>query len=491
MGNGASKLRMAAASAMRLAYRALMPSPNRAFPSSQIQRGCDGMVGLTRSRAWSTAQDLQQNFSVIGWAIRTHLNFVASFAFQARTKDRDFNRLLEKAMAEEMLKERWDKTRTFSAQNMFRLRAAMKVLYGEGLVVKIDDGTFWLVPHWRIGRGNGAPDNVSPDGLVFDAYGARDGFAICRYDAPPSAYGVAPHGLVHERIIQWTDVIYDGFFQSPDQPRGASPLLPAMAHARDCMDLQEYHLLKTKVAAMFGCVIYRDHSKKGRHDFDYQRPPPAAGQATESADDTDVGPLEYDLRSGLKLELEKDERAEFLESKTPSTETREFLKDLFRQILAALDIPYSAFDSTGANFSGMLADWGRYKLSSLEERGTNQSAYDKAIEHKLRHMIASGRITLPKGWTYEADMEWECIPTGTFILDLSRELDPVLKKIAAGLQSRSDACRELGTGDYYDGIDRLAEEEAYARSRGVTLTLGTPGATTTRDGDGTKSQEDN
>lgn len=466
-----------AAKPTKLAYRALLPSANRRSPSSNIERGIDSLTLQRRSMAWSTAQDLQQNFAIIGWAVRTHLNFVAAFGFQARTADREFSRRLEQFMAEKSVKERCDKTRTFSLSAMFRLRAAMKVWFGEGMVAKVDDGSLWLVPHWRLGKGNGAPPSVNPMGLVVDAYGAKDAFAIRDYKGPESTTGVSDGTFVHTALIDWRNAIYDGFFTTPDQLRGASPLLPAMAHARDAMDVQEYNLLKTKIAAMVGMVLFRDHTKKGRHDFDYQR---AVGEGGE-VEDVEVGPLDYELRSGLKLELEKDEKVEFLESRTPSTETMALLKSIFRQILSALDIPYSAFDSDGATYSAMRADWNRYKISSLEERASNAAALDQATEHLIRHGIASGELQLPAGWTFENDVNWEWIPQGTFMLDLSRELDAILKKVAAGLQSRSDAAKELGTGDFFDTIDRLAEEEKYIREAGVTVTLGLPGSPTTAD----------
>jgi hypothetical protein len=447
-------------------YSALQPSRARkALPWSVVSADKEFSPG-TRNLAWNSAIDLEQNFTLPGFAVRTHLNFVSAFSFQARTDDDDFNALLEKWMTARTGKNSVDICRRMSLSTMIRTFAGLKVWFGDSAIIKLAGGKLQLIEAWQIAKGAGAPEAVNDNGLLLDQFGAVDQYAIAR---KPEATGE----LTHASLVPWADCEFDGYFTRANQTRGVSPLMPAINHSRDYLDAVNYHLITSKIAAMFGLVIFRDHSKKGRHDFDYSQQ-----TAEEQVED---GPLKYDLKPGLKLELEQQDKAEFLQSRTPPAEFLAFGKHLCRLILAAIDLPYSVFDSEAANYSSMRADWNRYKLSAVEERTKNQGILDGCTEHIIRAGIADGSLKLPKKMTLD-ELDWEWVPTGTFILDLSKELDAILKKIGAGLMTRTAACKELGTGEFRDNAIQLGKEEKILKAAGVTIQLAQPGAITSDQG---------
>lgn len=452
----------------KFAYRALEQSTaRRQLPYAVVSADKEFNKG-TRQLAWNSALDLEQNLTLAGFMVRTHLNFVSSFSFQARTPDTAFNSALEKWLQDRARKHTVDVCRRMSLSTLIRTFAGLKVWFGDAALLKVKDGKLQLLEAWQIAKADDAPAGVNDNGLVLDENGAADRYAIAVKD---------DNGTVtHKRLVRWQDVEFDGYFTRANQTRGVSPLMPAINHARDYADAVNFHLIKSKIAAMFGMVIMRDHTKNGRHDFN-----------TADVNDTDElaakAPLRYELKPGIKLEIEKDEKAEFLESKTPPAEFIAFGKMLCRLIMAAIDMPYSVFDSDGATYSSMRADWNRYRLSAIEEREKNRATLDNCTEHIIRAGIADGSLVPPAGMTF-AEIDWEWVPLGTFILDLSKELDAIIKKIGAGLQTRADACKELGTGDFADIADRLGKEEALLREKGVTVELGQPGATVSTDPQG-------
>lgn len=448
----------------RASYAALQQSTSRRQQSYSIVSADKEFSTGTRKLAWNSALDLEQNLTLAGFAVRTHLNFVSSFSFQARCKEEKFNPVLETWFREQSRKHHVDICRRMGLADLVRCFAGLKVWFGDSAILKLAGGKLQLLEAWMIAKGEGAPEGVNENGLILDQYGAVDSYAV----AIKSENG----SMQHKALVPWQEMEFDGYFTRAAQTRGVSPLMPAINHARDYLDATNFQLLKEKIAAMFGMVIYRDRTKSGRHTFDY------------SGNDADTkaaeGPLQYALKPGLKLELEVNEKAEFLESKTPSSEWMAFAKSLIRLILAAIDLPYSIWDSEAANYSSMRADWNRYRLSALNEREKNRSTLDNLTEHIIRAGIASGSLKLPKNATWD-DVDWEWVPLATFILDLSKELDAILKKISAGLQTRADACKELGTGEFADIADRLGKEEKLLREKGVTITLGQPGATVSTD----------
>jgi capsid protein len=185
--------------------------------------------------------------------------------------------------------------------------------------------------------------------------------------------------------------------------------------------------------------------------------------------------LDYELRPGLKLELEKGEDAKFLESTTPSANWLEFSKELIRLILAAKRIPYSLWDSKGATYSAQRGDFNRYKISCREEQAANKAAYREACEHILSWGFATGDLELPPGVTDVEDLRFELVPRGTFILDTTKESAAIQQQVAGGHLTNEDACHQLGTGDFYEIQQRLAAEQKFQRSLGIQVVLGIPG----------------
>ena len=450
----------------QLAYKALESNNRRPLPSTVVKAVEQDMAYFKAPLAHNSAIELEQNLALIGWAIRTWLGFTASFKFQANTGTPAGNLALEKHVAERTKARNCDVQRSFSLWQMVRSYGGLRVLYGDSFMPKVQGGKLQLLESWQIAKGKGAPAGVNDNGLVLSPDGlAVDKFAVCR--------GADSANLAHHQLVEWQDMITDRFGLRPSGFRGVSPLLPAMETARYYMTASEFYWFKIKIASMFGLAIFGEDNTSGALGFQYNQ-----GTATPPETAVNKKPLQYDLKPGLKLHLGKDARAEFLESKSPPAEFLAYAKHSIRLILSALNIPYCLWDSEASNYSSMRGDFNLFKQSILEERDKNQQAAHDALEHLLKFDDAAG--ALPPGLTYDL-IDWELIPTATFILDLSKEVDAVMKKLAIGACTYDDAARELGSiRSHSENVRIQGEEIAAANAAKVPLARGpNPGAAQT------------
>ena len=93
-----------------------------------------------RRQVSSDVLDLNRNFAVASWAIRRHLDYVATQRFHAITPDSGFNTELE-AMITESERPAWcDASGIHPFPRMVRLTEATRVFHGDGGLIGLADG---------------------------------------------------------------------------------------------------------------------------------------------------------------------------------------------------------------------------------------------------------------------------------------------------------------------------------------------------------------
>lgn len=455
------------ASKTKLAHKALESNNRRPLPSPDVKGVEQDFQFYKRPLAHNSALELEENLALVGWMIRTWLSFTASFKFQANTGNPEKNISLETYVAERTRAKNCDVQRCASLWQMLKAYGGLRALYGDSTMLKVKGGKLQHIEAWQIAKGKKAPNEVGENGLVMSPDKlAVDAYAICS--------GTSSGDLTHVQSAPWTEVIFDKFGMRPSGFRGVSPLLPAMETARYYMTASEFYWFKIKIASMFGLAIFGDdNTTGGANGFQYNTTNP-----TPYTTPVKRAPLQYDLKPGLKLHLSKDSKAEFLESKSPPAEFLAYAKHSIRLILASFNIPYSLWDSEASNYSSMRGDFNLFKMAALEEREKNQQAGHDAIEHLLKYDDAAG--LLPLGLTYKT-IDWELVPTATFILDMGKEVDAYTKLIGIGARTHDDVARELGSLRSFDENIRIQSEELKkAQASGVPLIRGVnPGAAQT------------
>ncbi len=295
-------------------YIAAEPNQQRRDPGTRIQSSDALLDSQKRRRVIEGARELNRNFSVAAWAIRKHLDYVSTFTFQANTDDPVFNERLEALMNWYNRPINCDIAGRHSLRRMVRLAEMRRVLDGDVFLVKLRDGRLQAIEGDRVR----SPDNrVDPmynwvHGIKVGAGGSMNRVAVWSRSLDGQ--------YTFERDISAGNVIQLAYFDSFDQVRGVSPLTSAIASFQDSLEVTDYARAKAKITQLFALAITREMAD----------------------DDAELYGDEYKVdlgRGPVKLELDPGDKAEFLESRHPSTEFQAFLTLSLQAALKSLDIP--------------------------------------------------------------------------------------------------------------------------------------------------------
>jgi capsid protein len=247
-------------------------------------------------------------------------------------------------------------------------------------------------------------------------------------------------------------VIHHGYFDRFDQVRGISPLSSAVNSFSDIYTGIDLALAKMKVEQLFAMVFYRDAED-------------AIGQVSgddDSGYSVDVG------KGPAVIDLDPGDRAEFLKTDNPGSNTREFMHAVLSIALKSLDLPFNFFDESHTNFFGSRSAWLLYDRSCQSKRAEVQEMLRKITVWKYQQWILSGQLTLPAGQTI-ADMPFEWVHRGMPWWDPTKEINGAVAGIKAGLDNPYRICKETGRGEFEENIDQIAKAKEYAASKGVDV----------------------
>lgn len=444
----------------RFGYDALEPKGRRKSVTGRVNREDWHTRGNRHRKLQETSAELVRNLSLASWMVRRHLDYVSQFQFHARTGVEELNRTIERLMIEDSRPARADVSGRFGREKLFRLAEARRVLDGDTLLIKLRDGRL---------QGIQADLMRDPDDLQINEQWVNG--VLINGVGRPLAYGLHKRTSNSDtkfvRRLNAPNAIHYGFFDryAGDQVRGVSPLVSALNPLRDVYENFTYALAKAKVQQLFALAFYRDApDSAGWAEEDDQR-----GEEDTDGDGT-AEPHGYkvDFGSGPQLlDLEPGDKAEFMESRQPSSEFQDFTQLVIQVALKALDIPYSFYDESHTNFFGSRAAWLHYERSAHDKREDQKEMRRNYTNWKLAQWVQSGRLELPAGMRIlDVDTEW--VPRGMPWWDPSKEIKGNVQAIGAGLDTPQRICRSTGT-DFFDNVDEIAKARAYAEEKGVPL----------------------
>lgn len=411
-----------------------------------------------RRQMTAQTRDVLRNFAIASWAIRKHLDFVARFTFSSDTKS-DFDEQLEALMREASQPGACEVTGHMSAAQLVRTVEARAVSDGDCLLVKLGDGRVQLITGDRIRDGGVIGSGVSNDiyhGVRINDVGAPQSFAIHRR----LRWG----GFAFEREVPAEHCLFHAYREGADQVRGITPFSAGLNAMQDVYEGFDYALQKAKISQLFGLVFYRD----GVNQVEGLEQTEAAEEETE--EEGGGARYEVDLRGGpFKLELEGTDRAEWLESKTPSVETMELLKTMIGVALKSLDIPLCFYDEGLTNFFGQRAALILYLESCKTKRqNLRTNILDPWTRWKISQWVIEGRLVLPAGLTVDTvPFTWQ--PAGVPYWNPSQEVNADVQAIKAGLATFEDVYRERTGRDWFADMERLAEQYRHLEGLGLRI----------------------
>jgi len=424
-------------------------SRRRRQPAATLRHEDDHQTPAQRKQIVASARDLDRNFEVGAWAIRKHLDFVSTFTFQARTGSETLDTQLEEFVADWSRPENFDAAARHPLAAFVRLAEARRTVDGDIGLLKLRNGRVQAIEGDRI-RDPGWPATGWRHGVKTDQAGKAIAYAIHRR--------VRPSGFRLDRIVSARFLYLHGYFQRFDQTRGVGLITPALNRLRDLYESFELALAKAKIAQLFALATFRDDTDP-------------LGTVSQQADSEDgSGDFTVDFGRGpFHLDLSREDRAEFLESKSPPAEFRSYSQWMVLVALKALDIPFSFFSEDFTNFYGSRAGLIQYLQSCRSKRESNQRLLDHLTRWRLSLAVLDGEISLPRGVSIER-LRFDWVPAGVPWWNPAQEAKGHLMLLGAGLDTPQRICRETGT-DFYENIDAIAEAIDYARRRGVDLSF--------------------
>lgn len=431
-----------------------------------------------RRRLNATAHDIRRNFSIAAWMIRKHLDYVATFTFHSRSGDPALDRDLEALMTAWMRPNNCDVAGRHPFTRWLRILEACRTVDGDVLAVFLDSGRLQAIESYRIQdpprrrRGerwiHGVRTNRAGRANAYAVYSDPDGLGLLQF----------------ERIVPARNAVMHGFYDRFDQVRGISPIVAALNPLRDVYENFEYALAKAKVSQLFALAIYSS--------LDDSSGEPITRTAKDDPTNTETQGDRYEVDFGagpVKLELLAGDRAEFLESKSPSSEFQQYTELCTWVALKALDIPPSFYDEAHTNFFGSRAAWLHYERSCKAKRADVAEFLRRVTVWKIQQWIRDGLFTLPSSTTLP-DLAWDWIPAGMPWWDPAKEIRGDLAAISAGLDTPQRIVRERGRGTFEDNIDQIAAAQEYARAKGVALSFDPAALADVAAGDPTDTQGD-
>lgn len=437
-------------------YDAVSAKGRRQQPTGILRSEDDELRPGDRKMALSATNTLNRNFSVAAWAIRSHLNYVSTFAFQARNENEALNSKLESLVAEKSKAENFDITGRYSRQRFIRMAEMRRTIDGDMGMVKLRSGHAQAVegdcvrtPDGGLPEGYGASDFIH--GVRTNIAGRPLEYCICKRTRSSDAGGASSR-FEFDRLVPAKFFMHFGYFDRFNQVRGISPLLAAFNSFRDVYEGCDYALAKMKVSQLFGLVFSRE--KNGEEETTLG--PPVAEDDSEG--------YKVDLKRGgpFSLDLDDGDKAEFIESRSPSSEFQSFAQVMIAIALKSLDIPYSFFSENFTNYSGARQALLQYQASAAIKQQDVRELLDKWLRWQLFLWSVDGE--LPGVDISTVKFEW--IAKGMPWIDPLKEVTANTAAITAGLTSRTRLLRESGE-DFREVAIELAAEQKLFRELGL------------------------
>ena len=436
-------------------YEAVESSPTRRTIYVSTKSEDQELSPQKRKALVSESRDQQRNFTLAGFALRKHLQFVSYYRFSAETPNREFNRALERRLDVWKRRENCDGARRSAFDELLTLVESHRAVDGDVGILRRSDGRIQIVEGDRIKNPPDADVEKWVNGVELDRYGVAKRYAIWSRDRNGT--------LVYERNVSADVFDLIAYRTRRDQIRGVSLFAPAVKMISYLYDGLDYALAKLKLEQMMGIVTKLDDGGNlvGVSGTD----PNVVGGALREKFGRDL----------LHIALKTGEEAAFMESNNPSQNFQSFTELVSRLIFASLDLPYSFFDGSKANFFGSKGEFEQY-LDTVEKKQapTIATLNEWIFDWLLPNWIAEGSIQLPTGWTIDKvreDCGWK--GSGLPYWRLFEYVKQTQTAINGGLVDPYALADSFGES-FTRNIEKLKQAREYAKENGVFLPYGEP-----------------
>lgn len=438
-------------------YDAVLPKNKRQPPTGILRSEDAELLPESRRKLVSGTRDLHRNFALVAWMVRRHLDYITTFEFQANSGRDSLDDKLESFVKSWSKRDACDVAARHTLQRIIRLSELRRTVDGDIFILRLTDGRMQAIEGDRIRTpmGGDLPPGLDLSamihGVMCNDAGRALAYAVCRRE------GLAGSSRFEfERMLAAENVYHHAYFDRFDQVRGVSPLASAYNSLRDVYEGFDYALAKMKVSQLFALAFYREASE----------PLGVISDGSGEGEEVDGTGYKVDFGRGpAMLDLLPGDRAEFLESKTPSTEMQAFAQATIQLALCALDIPYSFYSENFTNYSGARQAWLQYEQSADIKRNDTRDLLDYFTAWRIRLAVQDGELP---STALNAAWQWES--RGIPWIDPLKEVQGELAAIGAALDNPEDIAIRHGK-NVYENIDKIKRVKEYADKAGVELVL--------------------
>lgn len=440
-------------------YQATETTPFRRPRAKDLRSEGEVANKLTRDQLASDARELRRRSVQAAWIIRTHCTLVGEINFHSTTRNRPLDRAIEQRVRTWSRAANADVGGRHPLSMLLWLAEMGATVDGDILVTINPEGRVHLVPGPRIGfPSEGAPAGITkethPDGVRVDSDGRPIEYLVCTVESKGGS-------LKWSATVPAEDAHLHAHFDSPDQVRGVSPMAAALTSFQQVGDAQELALARIKLEQLLGLKITRTQA-----DVADDLPEPVSMDADETADGDDADPVEEE-KPGYHIDLSKGivtfdgdpgDDFELMQGVSPHSNVRDYLREMLAACMKALNLDYSFYDSSHANFSSSRRAEALWQRMSKKRRDAVIETALWIVHRWLKLDIAAGRVSLPEGIETVEDLAIDFVPGGAGWGDVAKEARGYAELLKQRLVSRSEVTRAVTGRDWFDVNDELRSE---------------------------------
>ena len=450
---------------VRNEYDATVTTTRRRAPRQILRSEDNELKPRDRKKLVATTRDVRRNFAIARWMIGKHLDYVTRFRFQPATGIPAVDEQLELLMRIRSRPQNCDVAGRHPLSRMIRLAEACRCVDGDMVFNKLSSGRLQAIEGDRIRTPN---RNLPRD---FDAAQWTHGVKTSKPSGRALEYAICNRkgtGFELAKTVPAKYIIHHAFWDRFDQVRGISPIASGLNELQDTREAFAFALARLKIGQLFGLVTKREASE-AMGEVTAAGSDDATGTTTTTDETEESQQFEVEFGRGpFHLDIDREDGAEFLQDKNPSTEFDQFTSKIIMVALKSLDLPYSFYDESFTNFYGSRAALMQYLQSCETKRDDVRAVLDQITLWWVMLWIADGDLKLPVGMSL-VDVKWEWIHAGIPWWDPSKDIRGDMMAVAAGWKTNDDVCKERTGRRFRDNIDQLAAEQDYIRQSGAMI----------------------
>lgn len=445
-------------------YEAVTSSPHRAAPKKTIKPLDSDLSRTNRKTGTATTQSEVKNGALLAWMIRRHVDYVSRFEINFRSGIDELDDKVHSLLKWHRRRNNWDFGGRHNRDQWSRIFEMSKIIIGDAAGVKLKDGKLQgldsdqiaFPDDWGTCKDRERIDKTSKHGLIIGKSNEVVEYCICVRNENGQN--------VFDHFEKAENVVFDGYFSSFNQTRGQSPLLAAINDVIDMRDIVLFSKINLKLKNLFAMAVFRDSNNPlGGYDPNDESADPA-----ESTEIQELTPGQVNI-----LDLDAADKIQSVESNSPSPNAMDFMDKLARISMLALDIPFTALDSSRASFSARIADRAEYEEACEFKRDKNADVLREIYIWRFNEWYRTDKelrsVADAAGYTPQriAD-ELDFMPAGTPWMDKLTEVKADMLAVALGIDSIPRIARRMGLDAYQIGQEQ-ADYIKWAESIGLPI----------------------